>query len=302
MKNYTEPKYWPENLKRLRSLEYIPQAHIDFFEHISEAHYRAKARLLASSKNIYPPVSREKAQEMLSHGFPLINFDRMNIREELLREHLKEICGILGKYEKLGQMEPATGEYMNLEELIRKTLFHESPAESTDESPDENVNAAVALALARPLFELAATEMKDILADYSWWRGYCPACGSLPLIAKIRREDGMRILHCSVCAVEWKFTRVKCPFCNNEEQKSLKFFYYHEEDSYRLYVCDRCRRYIKCVDERKMEQSEEIDLSIEDMVTLYLDVLAREKEYLPLSINPCVNPAVNRSDQPCVLP
>jgi hypothetical protein len=46
-------------------------------------------------------------------------------------------------------------------------------------------------------------------------------------------------------------------------------------------VCDKCKRYIKCVDERKMELGKEINFAIEDMATLYLDALAKEKGYVP---------------------
>lgn len=45
MKNNFEPEGWREDLRRLRSLEYIPKTHIDFFEYISNAHYQAKDRL-----------------------------------------------------------------------------------------------------------------------------------------------------------------------------------------------------------------------------------------------------------------
>jgi FdhE protein len=62
--------------------------------------------------------------------------------------------------------------------------------------------------------------------------------------------------------------------------KSLKHFYYHEESPHRLYVCDKCKRYIKCVDERKMQLGQGTDLRVEDMATLYLDTLAREKGYV----------------------
>jgi FdhE protein len=174
----------------------------------------------------------------------------------------------------------------DLKEFIRKTLFQGSDylrEISKKTGIGESTLEFMALTLARPLFELAASDMKAMLAEYPWWQNCCPACGGPPFMARIRREDGMRILRCSLCAIEWKFARVKCPFCNNEDQKSLKFFYYLETSPYRLYVCERCKRYIKSVDERKTDQSGIIDLAVEDISTLYLDVLARDKGYLPPS-------------------
>jgi FdhE protein len=279
------------DFQRLRALDYLPKKHIDFFEKISEANNRAKDRLVKD--NIYPLMSKEVAHEMLAQGFPLINFDRLDIRIISLRAHFKEICSILIQYEgsKPGPIEMfyQSEEYnrLDLKELIRKTLSNGSDyLRKTSEKVgvDEHTLRFAAVTLVRPLFEVVAEGMKTLLSSYPWWENYCPACGNDPFMAKIRREDGMRILQCSLCSMEWKFDRVKCPFCNNQDQKSLKFFYYHEESPYRLYVCDHCKRYIKCVDERKMEQDKDIDLSIEDMVTLYLDTLAQEQEYLPPSI------------------
>lgn len=286
------PSRCHENFERLRTLEYLPKTHLDFLECIFQAHYQAKDRL--AEEKIYTPPAYSRVQEMLSQGEPLISFDQMKIRIEPLRDHFIEVSSILKKYghsasarmEALIRSEGA--DRLDLEELICKTL-----------SPDPNyllrvsqrfeleVNTLefIALTLARPLFELAAAEVKDLLADYPWWKNYCPACGGTPFMAKIRAEDGMRLLRCSLCAVEWKFDRVKCPFCNSGEQKNLKFFYYHESSPYRLYVCDSCKRYIKCVDERKMNQAPAtIDLAIEDIATLYFDLLARERGYLPLSL------------------
>jgi len=292
MKNTIQSKWRREDFQRLRTLEYIPKGHIDFVESIAEAHCRAKDFLAGDA--IYPHLSIEKAQEMLSLGFPLLTIDRMSIRSEGLRAHLEEICHILSKYRGLDSnqievlVKSEEQKNLDLKELIRKTLFHDSDylrGVSEKLSLDENILIFIAFTLARPLFELAAYEMRDMLIEFPWWKNICPACGSDPFMARMRREDGMRILRCSLCSTEWKFARVKCPFCKNEEPKSLKFFYYQEESPYRLYVCDQCKRYIKCVDERKIDQTRRIDLSVEDMVTLYLDALAREKGYLSPSIS-----------------
>ncbi|MEW6379247.1 MAG: formate dehydrogenase accessory protein FdhE [bacterium] len=279
-------------MERLRALEYIPKTHIDFFEYIFQAHYQAKDRLAADK--IYPPMSQDRVQEILTQGMPLINFNQMNIRAEPLRDHFMELSTIL---KKCAESDSARMEsfivsescnHLDLKELIHKTIFRDPDYllhVCGQADIDANTLEFIALTLARPLFELAAGDMKDFLAEYPWWRNYCPACGGIPFMTRIRREDGMRILRCSLCAVEWKFDRVKCPFCNNEDQKSLKFFFYHESSPYRLYVCDCCKRYIKCVDERRMDQTRTVNLAMEDIATLFFDVLAREKGYLPPSLS-----------------
>jgi FdhE protein len=71
--------------------------------------------------------------------------------------------------------------------------------------------------------------------------------------------------------------RIKCPFCGNEEQKTLAYFTVEEDERYRVEVCDNCKRYIKTVDFRKT--NERADLEVEDIATIHLDMLANEEGY-----------------------
>jgi len=273
------------HLDYLRSLDYIPKAHIDFFGHIAKAHQKAKTGI--SEQRPYPSITGKRAHQMLSQDFPLINSDRMRLKIRPLRTHLKEICGILSKYEKTRPnpidsfLKSDHFKKLDPKQLIKKMFSHDAhyfTSLSEKTGVEENTLKFMALTLARPFFEVAASELKDRLKDNSWWKNSCPMCGSEPFMAKIQRGEGHRILKCSLCGSEWKFSRVKCPFCNNEDQKSMRFFFYHKRSPHRLYVCDKCNRYIKCVDERKIaDRSKSTDLLIEDMATLYLDVLAKEK-------------------------
>jgi FdhE protein len=279
-----------KDVERLKELDYIPEKHLKFFESISRAHIKAKDAL--SEHRIYAPLDKKKGQDILSQGFPLLSFDRMKLKVETLKVHFKEICGILAKNEDAepGDIETFSKseecEKLDLKEFIGKTVSQNGDylkSLSKKTGIDENSLRFMAITLARPLFELAASEAEEVLESYLWWKNYCPACGSEPLMAKVRKGDNMRILGCSLCGTQWRFDRVKCPFCDHHDPsgKTIKHFYYHEGSPHRLYVCDKCKRYIKCVDERKMELGKEINFAIEDMATLYLDALAKEKGYVP---------------------
>jgi FdhE protein len=130
----------------------------------------------------------------------------------------------------------------------------------------------------RPIFEAYAHELKNHVDQEIWHRGYCPICGSKPLIAELR-EEGARFLVCSLCSFEWRFMRLKCPSCGNDDHEALKYFYTENEGTAnRIDVCDKCKKYIKTVDTREI--SGEIIPLIEDMGTLYLDALAQKEGYL----------------------
>jgi FdhE protein len=44
----------------------------------------------------------------------------------------------------------------------------------------------------------------------------------------------------------------ECPFCGNEDQKTLGYFFADAENwhAYRIYVCEKCHKYLKAIDSR----------------------------------------------------
>jgi FdhE protein len=133
--------------------------------------------------------------------------------------------------------------------------------------------------LGNPFFEIYAGELKGKVDLTDWLEGHCPLCGSEPALAKLRRDDGKRMLWCQFCGTEWGYPRIKCPFCATENQKSLKYIFTEGENRYRVYLCDECKRYMKTIDEREIPEAEKPDLSFENQKTLYLDILAEKDGY-----------------------
>jgi FdhE protein len=132
----------------------------------------------------------------------------------------------------------------------------------------------------RPVFEAYANELKKYIDQEKWLKGYCPICGSEPYIAELKNEggsEGARFLVCSSCNFEWRFNRLKCPFCENGDHKKLRYFYTEKEGkTYRADVCEKCKRYIKTVDTNEVG---EVIPSLEDIGTLHLDLLAQDEGY-----------------------
>lgn len=112
---------------------------------------------------------------------------------------------------------------------------------------------AVVLTLLLASFTVQAVGPKPVhsVEVESWLQGYCPTCGALPDFAYLA-DDGARYLVCSQCNTEWRFPRLKCPFCGNEDQKTLGYFFADAENwhAYRIYVCEKCHKYLKAIDSR----------------------------------------------------
>lgn len=122
---------------------------------------------------------------------------------------------------------------------------------------------------------IQALEFRDEIEI--WQRGNCPFCGSSPAMAKLIEDTGERILMCSLCECEWSFPRIKCPFCGNQNNKTLDYFYIEEDRGHRVDVCRECLRYLKTCDERILQRK--VIFIFEDIITYPLDLLAEEEGF-----------------------
>ncbi|MDO7786781.1 formate dehydrogenase accessory protein FdhE [Desulforamulus aquiferis] len=108
-----------------------------------------------------------------------------------------------------------------------------------------------------------------------WTHGYCPVCGSQPSIAKLAGKDGHRRLYCGRCEIDWRYKRLGCPHCDDNASQA-SFITLDNYKQYRIYLCDRCKSYLKTVDERI---SGEVDLFCEDLATAELDKIAQAEGF-----------------------
>lgn len=128
-----------------------------------------------------------------------------------------------------------------------------------------------------PLYEAEARVLTQRV-DYSLWqKGLCPFCGSPPQNSRLRRNDGKRILMCPLCRTEWAFPRWKCYSCGNDERGTLRYFYAGKDQVHRVDVCQKCKAYLKTVDESILRHH--ALLILENLITANLDSLAAREGY-----------------------
>ena len=73
--------------------------------------------------------------------------------------------------------------------------------------------------------------------------------------------------------------RTACPFCENDDQKKLEYFFSEERQRERVEVCHHCRRYLVGMDLR--EQIDEPVLEVAPLGLVYLDILAQRQGFTP---------------------
>jgi len=131
----------------------------------------------------------------------------------------------------------------------------------------------------KPCLSAAAVQLAAYLhKNEPWLKGYCPICGSAPILS-ILEGEGARSLICSFCWHSWSVKRVYCPFCDSSDNKHLHYFFSEEETDFRVDLCDHCHKYLKTLDTRQADRL--IYPPLEQVATLHLDIKAREEGFEP---------------------
>jgi len=134
--------------------------------------------------------------------------------------------------------------------------------------------------LSRIILTKRAKDMAAEIAALPWDKGYCPVCGSFPMLAVIR-EKGQRWLVCSQCAHQWSFPRTQCPYCEKESPEKTDFLYIEEEKDNMAFTCDKCRRYLITVN--RTESLRETDPDVTAISLAHLDLILQDRNFLPMA-------------------
>jgi FdhE protein len=103
----------------------------------------------------------------------------------------------------------------------------------------------------------------------------CPVCASAPVasIVRIGAEQGLRYLHCSLCATEWHMVRTKCSNC--ESTKGIAYYGIEgDKGAVKAEACAECSSYLKIL---YLDKDPQLDPTADDLATLALDILLDEK-------------------------
>jgi FdhE protein len=121
--------------------------------------------------------------------------------------------------------------------------------------------------------------------------GVCPTCGTLPVASVVRsdsRSQGLRYLHCALCATEWHMVRVKCSHCQSTKGISYQSIE-NGPRGIRAECCDSCHTYRKIL---YQEEDVAVEPVADDLASLALDLLLGEAGYRRANSNPLLwNPS-----------
>jgi FdhE protein len=270
-------KLFAERTHRLRALaqgsDLAP--YLTFVAALTEAQYRIQDELPEPDRPPADAVARAR-----DFGMPPLDRNRFTADEAF--------DATLERFLSLAQtldMPPAAREALSRvvaqdagsrEAMIRAVLSDSVPVEALAEHVF--IAAALQVHYARLAAGLDAKQLVPV------GEGACPACGGPPVASMVvgwKGAGGTRFCGCALCGTLWNVVRVKCTLCG-----STKGISYQEVDgspNVKAETCEECHGYVKVLQQQKDPNAEPL---ADDVASLGLDLLVREKGYRRGSFNP----------------
>jgi FdhE protein len=223
------------------------------------------------------------AIQHLKQGKPLVTFKDLLLDWKEVQSLFHRITALTEEYltptdQDISKLHGFDDNLKLLQDTI-KIWFAAGSRQRKSAARDSDIDpliSSVLQATMLPLLSAHAHALLPMVPQEQWYKRYCPVCGGEPDFAFLDKERGSRWLLCSRCNAHWLFVRLACPFCDNQDMNTLAYFT-DDTSMYRLYVCEKCRRYIKAIDLRKTEAK--VLLPLERILTLDLDRQAYESNY-----------------------
>lgn len=135
----------------------------------------------------------------------------------------------------------------------------------------------IARLAAVPLLHSCGRLLQDQVPQ-SWSQGYCPICGSWPLLAELRSLDRTRQLRCGRCGGDWRSSWLCCAYCGETDHERLGTLVLEgEPETVTVETCSQCRGYLKAI--TTLQPIPPFELLLTDLETVELDVAALDRGF-----------------------
>ncbi len=248
------------------------------------APYLALLSAQAPVEDTFSPPSLPEAEvrARLGRGIPALAPEDFRAAPQALRRLWEDVCAVAARhFPDLASPLEAIRQWPNGREdgLLPAAMYYlrgEADLLAENAGLDSSLFQFVLNNVLHPFLRRYASALAPLVDPETWYRPYCPVCGGEPDFAALAKPHGARRLLCSRCDFEWPYRRTSCPFCGNDNPETYPYVP-SEDGIYRLYLCDRCRRYLKVIDLREL--LEERLLPVERILTLPMDLAARQEGY-----------------------
>jgi FdhE protein len=231
------------------------------------------------------PLDPTAAHEKLSSGVPLLRGEPSTFDVTAFRRRWQRACGALvtaqGDTAAAALAEALKSGRLDAAALVEAVLAGK-PEEVRRQAEAAGLDVELTPTLLRfalfPHLTAVVPQLAPLREGIAWEHGYCPTCGSWPLLGEFRGLDQSRFLRCGLCADGWEVPRLFCPYCGCRDHTKLGFLHVEgEEMKWRAATCDACRGYVKMVS--TLSALPPLAVLVADAATLHLDLAAAERGY-----------------------
>ncbi|GAC1554622.1 MAG: hypothetical protein NVS2B7_30590 [Herpetosiphon sp.] len=230
------------------------------------------------------PFSSERVATHTARGVPLLQGEPLPIEGRWLAAQFIRVCNAL-----VEQKHPTARPILDAAKrgtfdvvALSDQLVLGEPAMVGKHADELGLDAELAATLLRsallPALEQISRAARPLRPAAVWNHGYCPTCGSWPLLGEYRGLELTRFLRCGLCADEWPIDRMMCYVCGSRSQSDLHYLEVDGEQlKQRVHACDQCHSYVK-----QLSTFGSIDapsLLVSDLQSLHLDLIALERGY-----------------------
>jgi FdhE protein len=233
----------------------------------------------------FPLLIAEQAHAKLVEGIPLLRGESWSPdAKELSRRWLAHCAAVTEQHTDDAAQSLANAVRIGRVDLA--TLFQDILAGRAAEIPqtlesldlDAGLGATILRLTLFPFLVPVSAALAPLREGVHWQQGFCPTCGSWPLLGEFRGLEQTRYMRCGLCAADWEFPRSMCVFCGNRDYNQLGFVHVEgEETTYRAATCDVCHGYVKMM--CSLSALPPLQLLVADVATLHLDLIAAEQGY-----------------------
>lgn len=228
----------------------------------------------SSLAQIRPPAVRP--------AHPLLQGCELLVDGHRLRDLMHRLLEIASAESAAGTL--ALGGYRPSADMVLRLLavsIRHDRAAMAELAAGEGVDPAaletVAQLGALPLLQSCGRLLQDQV-PVSWNHGYCPICGSWPLLGEFRSLDRTRRLRCGRCAGDWKINWLRCPYCGETHHERLRFLVPDSKlQALTVETCLHCRGYLKSM--TTLQVIPPFELLLRDLETVELDLAALDRGY-----------------------
>src|SRR5262249_24474050 len=162
----------------------------------------------------------DQARAKRGGGIPLLRGEALALDTDGVRRRWRRACAVLSRRPEGAPARALAASQrrgaLDLDALVRDVLAGRPeavhpPGEGLGLDP--GLTATVLRLSLPPALASIHAALAPLVEGTAWQQGYCPTCGSWPLLGEYRGLEQRRVLRCGLCAAEWELPRLLCPFC-----------------------------------------------------------------------------------------